>query len=81
MYDIARGTITTLLGFSKGHWEHAEEAHGDKRNQADFDRWRGLAKIGDSQVDRKMLSEQAQILQTFHGPGDLKPIDESWPTL
>ena len=46
MYDIPNQKITTLLAFSQGHWEHAEEAHGDKRNQKDLERWRGLAKIG-----------------------------------
>jgi len=80
VYDMKLGKITTLLGFSKGHWEKPEEAHGDKRNKEDFERWRGLAKIG-SQADRHMLSEQATILETFHGKGDLLPIDESWPTL
>lgn len=28
VYDMKNGTITTLLGFSKGHWEYPEEAHG-----------------------------------------------------
>lgn len=28
VYDMKYGTITTLLGFSKGHWEKPEEAHG-----------------------------------------------------
>merc|ERR1711988_1001811 len=74
VYDIPRQKITTLLGFSQGHWEHAKEAHGDKRNPADFKRWRSLAKIG-SQVDRFMLSEQANILETFRGPGKLQPIE------
>ncbi|KAH9807334.1 phenol acid carboxylase [Teratosphaeria destructans] len=81
VYDIPKGTITTLLGFSKGHWEEAEKAHGDKRNPQDFDRWRELAKMGSSQADRHMLSEQANVVEKFRGPGDLKPIDESWPTL
>ncbi|KAF2773730.1 hypothetical protein EJ03DRAFT_323676 [Teratosphaeria nubilosa] len=43
VYDIPNGTITTLLGFSKGHWEEAEKAHGDKRNQeplTDGESWR-----------------------------------------
>ncbi|PIA96331.1 hypothetical protein CB0940_10778 [Cercospora beticola] len=80
VYDIKNDRITTLLGFSKGHWEKAEEAHGDKRNKEDFERWRGLAKIG-SQVDRHLLSEQATISEKFHGKGNLEPIEESWPTL
>lgn len=80
VYDMKNGTITTLLGFSKGHWECPEEAHGDKRNKEDLERWRGLAKVG-SQVERHMLSEQATIVEKFHGKGDLEPIDENWPTL
>ncbi|KAK0387010.1 hypothetical protein NLU13_5324 [Sarocladium strictum] len=79
VYDIPNKKITTLIGFSQGHWEHAEEAHGDKRNEDDFNRWRGLAKIG-TQTDRFMLSEQADILESFKGKGDLVPIDESSPT-
>ncbi|KAL3423052.1 hypothetical protein PVAG01_04799 [Phlyctema vagabunda] len=45
VYDITNKKITTLLGFSQGHWENPEEAHGDKRNPKDLERWRGLAKI------------------------------------
>lgn len=73
--------ITTMLGFSRGHWDHAEAAHGDKRNPADFARWRELSKIGKDQRDRHMLSEQADILEVFHGSGNLEPIDESWETI
>lgn len=58
------------------------EAHGDKRNPEDFKRWRTLAKIGDSQTDgRYMLSEQGKVVESFHGAGDLKPIDLDGPTL
>jgi hypothetical protein len=35
-----------MLGFSQGHWQHAKEAHGDKRKPEDLKRWRGLADIG-----------------------------------
>ncbi|TRM65630.1 Calycin-like protein [Schizophyllum amplum] len=80
VYDILRKRITTLIAFSQGHWEHAVEAHGDKRNPEDFERWRGLAKIG-CQTDRHMLSEQADIVETFKGAGNLKPIDPTWPTI
>ncbi|KAM3454435.1 hypothetical protein NHJ6243_008880 [Beauveria neobassiana] len=79
VYDMKEQKITTLLGFSQGHWENAEAAHGDKRNEKDFERWRGLAKIG-TQTDRFMLSEQATILEVFKGPGDLQPIDPDAPT-
>ncbi|CAL5866358.1 uncharacterized protein PFLUO_LOCUS566 [Penicillium psychrofluorescens] len=80
VYDISNSRITTLLGFSKGHWEQAEAAHGDKRNPQDLERWRGLARLG-IQTDRKLLSEQANIVWDFRGPGDLKPIEMDWPTL
>ncbi|KAK8844538.1 hypothetical protein IAR55_006385 [Kwoniella newhampshirensis] len=81
VYDIPNKRITTLLGFSRGHWDNPEKAHGDKRNQADFDRWRTLAKEGKSQADRFMLNDQAHILEIFRGPGELKAIDPKWPTL
>jgi hypothetical protein len=69
-----------LLAFSKGHWKNAEDAHGDKRNADDFERWRGLARLG-IQTERYLLSEQAEILEDFRGPGDLKPVDMTLPTL
>ena len=46
VYDIPNKKIMKLLAFSQGHWEHAEEAHGDKQNPKDLERWRGLAEIG-----------------------------------
>lgn len=79
VYDIKLKRITTLLGLSQGHWENAEAAHGDQRNPADLQRWRGLAKIG-TQTDRFMLLEQAKILESFKGPGDLQPIEADAPT-
>lgn len=57
VYDIPNRSITTLLGFSKGHWEQAEAAHGDKRNPEDFTRWRKLAEVG-KQSDRFMLQSR-----------------------
>ncbi|KAL4923161.1 Calycin-like protein [Aspergillus undulatus] len=80
VFDIPNKKITTLLAFSKGHWERAEEAKGDKRNKDDFDRWRRLATEG-TQVDRVMLSEQADIVEDFRGPGGLEAIEMEWPTL
>ncbi|KAI0745232.1 phenol acid carboxylase [Earliella scabrosa] len=80
VYDIPNNKITTFAAFSKGHWEHAKEAHGDKRNPQDFERWRGLARVG-TQMERKMLTEQADVLEKFHGKGDLEPIERSWPTM
>jgi phenolic acid decarboxylase len=80
VYDITNKTISTLLGFSKGHWEHPAEAHGDKRNEKDFARWKDLARIG-SQSDRFMLTEQAHILEVFKGKGSLEPIQPDAVTL
>ncbi|CAD0011186.1 unnamed protein product [Aureobasidium pullulans] len=62
-----------------GHWENAEQARGDKRDAEVFGRWRGLAKQG-SQVERFMLSEQADILESFKGKGDLVPVEEGAET-
>ncbi|CCG84751.1 protein of unknown function [Taphrina deformans PYCC 5710] len=80
VYDIKLKKITTLLGFSKGHWDNPEAAHGDKRNPADFKRWRKLAEVG-HQADRFMLAEQANILESFKGKGNLQPIDPDAVTL
>ena len=79
VYDIKQQTVTTLLGFSKGHWEDPEGAHGDKRDEQDFARWRKMANVG-SQVERFMLSEQAKIAERFMGKGDLVPIEEDAAT-
>ncbi|KAL5341912.1 Calycin-like protein [Aspergillus crustosus] len=81
VYDIPNGKISTLWGFSRGHWVRNEEAHGDKRNQEDFERWRALAKLGESQADRVLLTEQADIVGDFRGPGGLEGIVMDWPTL
>ncbi|KPM46152.1 hypothetical protein AK830_g257 [Neonectria ditissima] len=72
-YDIPQGKVTTLIGFSKGHWQNPTAAHGDKRNATDFQRWRDLAKIG-TQVERFMISEQGTVVDKFRGKGDLVPI-------
>ena len=79
--DIPNKRITTLLAFSKGHWTQNEASHGDKRNLEDLKRWRDLAKIGDSQADRVLLSEQADILEDFRGAGNLEAIQMESPTL
>ena len=81
VYDIPNKKITTLLGFSAGHWNNPEKAHGDKRNPEDLERGRALAKEGKSQADRKLLHDQAKIAENFKGLGDLQDVDESWPTL
>ncbi|PWY98236.1 hypothetical protein BCV70DRAFT_202020 [Testicularia cyperi] len=78
--DLKLRRVTTMANFSKGHWENAEAAHGNKRNPEDFERWRGLAKIG-IQTDRKVLSDQADIIELFRGQGGLEDIDLNAPTL
>ncbi|SPN96656.1 uncharacterized protein DNG_00177 [Cephalotrichum gorgonifer] len=80
VFDIPNGHITTLIAFSKGHWEHNGAARGDKRDDGDLERWRGLARIG-IQTDRVLLSEQADVVEDFRGAGELEPIDPSWPTM
>lgn len=80
VYDIPQARITTMLNFSKGHWEYPEKAHGDKRNPEDFQRWRELAKVGGA-TERKILNDQATILKSFRGAGDLEDIDLNAPTL
>jgi hypothetical protein len=67
-----------MIIFFSGHWEQPTAAHGNKRNAADFERWRELAKIG-IQTDRYLLSEQANILEVFRGKGNLEAIGEDWP--
>lgn len=79
VYDIPNRKMTTLIAFSKGHWESAGAAHGDKRNAADFERWRKLATVG-KQTDRFLLSEQGHIVEVFKGKGDLVPITEDAAT-
>ncbi|TGO11715.1 hypothetical protein BTUL_0103g00120 [Botrytis tulipae] len=80
VYDIPNKKISTLLAFSQGHWENAKEAHGDKRNSEDFERWRKLGKIG-GPTDRYMLNEQADILEAFKGKGDLGWVEEDVETM
>ncbi|KAF5020289.1 hypothetical protein F66182_7665 [Fusarium sp. NRRL 66182] len=80
VYDMTNRTVSGMLGFSKGHWEHAEEAHGDKRNPEDFSRWKELAEIG-NQTERFILTEQAHIVEVFKGAGNLVAIKEDDPTL
>lgn len=81
VYDIPNKRMTSLLGFSKGHWTQNEAAHGDKRHPQDLARWRELARIGANQADRVLLSEQADIIEDFRGAGNLEPIDMGWPTM
>jgi phenolic acid decarboxylase len=79
VYDLKEHKLSTVIAFSEGHWRHPKEAHGNKRNKEDLDRWRGLANIG-NQSSRLMLSEQANILETFKGKGNLEPISQDDPT-
>lgn len=80
VYDIPNKKISTLLAFSQGHWENAQEAHGDKRKSADFERWRKLGEIG-GPTDRYLLNEQAEILEVFKGKGELEWVEESAETM
>lgn len=80
VYDIVQGRVSTMIGFSRGHWEMRGNAKGDKRDKGDLERWRSLAMVG-AQTDRVMLSEQAVVIEDFRGPGNLEPIDMLWDTL
>lgn len=80
VYDIPNNKITTLIAFSKGHWEQNVDAHGDKRNPEDLERWRKLATHG-NHTDRHLLAEKADILTVSTGPGNLEPITMDMPTL
>jgi len=79
VYDITNKRITTLISFSEGHWKQPKVAHGDKRHKENLEKWRKLADVG-NQASRFMLSEQANIVESFKGAGDLKPISENDPT-
>jgi hypothetical protein len=79
--DLKNETVTSLGGFSRGHWDNPTAAHGDKRNPEDFERWRALANVGKGAADREMLAHQARIKERFYGRGELGEVDESWPTL
>lgn len=59
-----------------GHWDKPEDAHGDKRNPEDFDRFRGLAKIG-TQMERHILPEQATLNQIYSQSRWPSGVDES----
>ena len=64
VYDITNKRITTLISFSEGHWKQPKVAHGDKRHKENLEKWRKLADIG-NQASRFMLSEQANIVESF----------------
>lgn len=78
MYDIKEKKMTSMIAFSEGRWKENKQAHGDKRNRRDLERWRKLADIG-NQASRFMLSEQGTILEVFKGKGNLKPIPQEDP--
>lgn len=62
---IRRGRLTDgCTHDASGHWEKPEEAHGDKRNPEDLERWRGLAKIG-TQMEKHILPEQATLNKIY----------------
>ncbi|KAJ9117014.1 hypothetical protein QFC22_004672 [Naganishia vaughanmartiniae] len=78
--DLTKKRITTYMAFSRGHWDYPKEAHGDKRNPEDFERWRKLAEVGKN-TDREIIPEQATLDEIFEGRGDLEDIDETAPTI
>jgi hypothetical protein len=78
--DHGLGKVTSVLAFSKGHWEQPKDALGDKRNKDDFERWRGLSKVGNN-AERFVLSEQGDVVEKFEGKGDLVPISQDDPTM
>lgn len=81
-YDLGKQTVTTLIAFSRGHWEQSKLALGDKRNMEDLERWRTLAEYGNGkQTDRVVLNEQASFVDDYRGAGDLEEIDMDWPCL
>ncbi|EYE97478.1 uncharacterized protein EURHEDRAFT_295601 [Aspergillus ruber CBS 135680] len=80
VFDIPQGTVTTLLGLSRGHWERNGAAKGNKKVKEDLERWRGLAEVG-RQSERMMLSKQASIVEDFRGAGELEGIEMDWPTI
>ncbi|KAF2248443.1 hypothetical protein BU26DRAFT_334276 [Trematosphaeria pertusa] len=75
VYDIKERRVTTMIAFSRGHWEKSEEAKGDKRRKEDFERWRRLAEIG-TQTERFVLCEQAEVVEVFRGRGSLEGVKE-----
>ncbi|KAK1921673.1 phenolic acid decarboxylase [Papiliotrema laurentii] len=78
--DFPAKRLFTIIAFSQGHWEQAEAAHGDKRNQGDLERWRGLAKIG-GPANRHIVVEAANIQVIEEGRGTIEDIDPAAPTL
>ncbi|ODM16466.1 hypothetical protein SI65_07973 [Aspergillus cristatus] len=80
VFDIPKGRITTLIGFSRGHWEGNGVAKADKRMKGALERWRELAGVG-RQTERVMLSEQARVVEDFWGAGELEGIEMDWPTM
>lgn len=77
--DFQQNKVFGYIAFSEGHWKFNEEAHGDKRNPEDIERWRKLAKIGDPSSMHVHVDE-ATIVKVFDGPGELKEITEDMPT-
>ncbi|KAH7339265.1 hypothetical protein B0J17DRAFT_705408 [Rhizoctonia solani] len=80
--DLRLKRLTTFMVFSYGHWNCSQQAHGDKRNLGDLERWRGLAtQEAGLPIKRHVIPEQATIDRIFDGPGDLEDIDDTAPTL
>jgi hypothetical protein len=73
-------SLSAHIVFSRSG-DKPEEAHGDKRNPKDFDRWRELAKMGGPK-ERHTIMEQATIDVIEDGkPEHIKDIDPEAETL
>ncbi|KAI0045092.1 hypothetical protein FA95DRAFT_172046 [Auriscalpium vulgare] len=80
--DLPRKRITTFGAFSHGHWSRPEDAHGNKRNPVDLQRWRGLASIeGSEPKNRHIMSKYATIHDIVEGKCEFEDIDEDAETL
>ncbi|CAE6467619.1 unnamed protein product [Rhizoctonia solani] len=80
--DLRLKRLTTFMVFSYGHWNFSEQAHGDKRNSRDLERWRELAtQEAGLPMKRHVIPEQATIDSIFDGPGDLEDIHDTASTL
>ncbi|GAA6043255.1 hypothetical protein JCM8097_008489 [Rhodosporidiobolus ruineniae] len=77
--DFDEKTVTSFIALSWGHFHHAHEATGWKREK--MDEWRKLGKIKPEPENRVLLPEKATIHEISEGRGDLPDIEMEWPTL
>ncbi|TFK51195.1 phenolic acid decarboxylase [Heliocybe sulcata] len=79
--DFDQQTIHTFGAFTRGHWDHPDQARGWKRNPEDMARWKALAQEGKDQADRHLMVEYAKMSELTTGQGDLPDIDDTWETM